>query len=97
MICNLKRDEASLSILSLSYKRKINNLSNINKQIGQYTFGFWSMVTNWAKIFNLHNIVFYFDEEFFHGKNVFCNIERPHGDQKRCIIQADKFSQDFSA
>jgi hypothetical protein len=49
-----------------------------------------------AKIFNLHNIVFYFDEEFFHGENVFCNIERPHGDQKRCIIQADKFSQDFS-
>ena len=46
---------------------------------------------------NLHNIVFYFNEEFFHGKYVFCNIERPHGDQKRCIIQADKFSQDFSA
>ena len=43
MICNLKRDDASLSILSLSYKRKIINLFNINKQIGQYTFGFWSL------------------------------------------------------
>ena len=48
MICNLKGEETSLSILSLSYKRKIINLSNINKQIANWSIHIWFLVSVWG-------------------------------------------------
>ena len=75
-----------------------NFIENKNSQFRNWLLDPASKIYDLCEhLFNSHNIVFYFNEEFFHGKNIFCNIERPHGDQKRCIIQADKFSQDFSA